>query len=1071
MAKIKPYKLVNPGGGGGKSTLAANGPRTNLLAVNRLGNTIGSLGSLVKDIHTISLASVKTDKMREIAERRRMQRERDQKNEDDLERRNALMGKGINLKTKIQKKPKKSILEQIMQSLFGGLEGMLFSVFKWIATIVAWDVTKYILGWIGNPNNKKKIEVFVEKLHFVFSKLYGFAKGSVTKVLDGFSALTDGNNSFWGRLKGLGTLLLGIVGLQALLNPFGLMDAILSMLNLDFYNPNRNTRSKGDGKTSRTGKSGPTPKHQKITRTSQNVAKRYGKNGSRVYRDALRQGLSESEALKRVKRLANRKPSAFKPPPKTSGLSPKGPNVKPGQVFSKGIQRGVGRGALKFLGPANLKLLKGAFKQTFGRIPIFGALLTGIFSILSGDPWDKAIFKTLGSAVGGALGTLIPVPGIGSLIGMMGGEYVGELLYIGFRGGGWKAAGKKFREDLMGLFHSVTKMLSWISTGWKRFYAGIPKFKIPDFPKEPPKWIPPLGFGMRNKIWGGAKIAMKAMLGPFGLMMGKEIPNVFWMANLTGNTFPLFHSAFFKQQAGSAPVETGQAMEGVKSDKTAGDGDPTSATEGDGTSGTTKGKPIRNHRGRIIGYEGDEKPVTAGSVYNESVQSPFEKSERQKNRHGSPNVRTDKGDEYQNQWWDFLDVFKNPKKKEKPKSVWDIDSSIFGDDYQMPDLGKGWDSGSVFDTKPKDDGIWNNPDIWKKDESIFGKDYKIPDTGSFDIDFGGGTTKKEEPAKKKSSWWNPFSWATGGKLLRRLPRLNTKQFFFGKIFKGISKAVSGVVKGVSKVVSGIGSAVGGIMNSPIGQILGTVVPIVFPPAAPFIAGIKAISAAASGDIFGAITGGIGALGGMFPGTFGGIADSVSGFMQNNPLGKALGGFMQGGIGGALGSLTSFLPEGVQGLMNKFGGFVKKFPAVGGLIGMIPGIANVPGLSQLFGLDSFGVGGFSPMGLLGNIADNMGMGGLFRTITGMMGTGGPGALMGGLREMAAELGVDPRVLGVIPSSQKHFSNKEGGLSREYAMQSSLEFVPVPMLLERLMEIQTPVPIPRPVPVPMPQPAQA
>ena len=195
------------------------------------------------------------------------------------------------------------------------------------------------------------------------------------------------------------------------------------------------------------------------------------------------------------------------------------------------------------------------------------------------------------------------------------------------------------------------------------------------------------------------------------------------------------------------------------------------------------------------------------------------------------------------------------------------------------------------------------------------------------------------------------------------------------------------------------------MNSPIGNILGTVVPIVFPAAAPFIGAINAIGAASRGDIFGAITGGIGALGGMFPGTFGGIADSVGGFLQNNPLGKALGGFMQGGIGGALGSLTSFLPEGVQGLMNKFGGFVKKFPAVGGLIGMIPGIANVPGLSQLFGLDSFGVAGFSPMGLLGNIADNMGMGGLFRTITGMMGTGGPGALMGGLREMAAELGVD------------------------------------------------------------------
>ena len=158
---------------------------------------------------------------------------------------------------------------------------------------------------------------------------------------------------------------------------------------------------------------------------------------------------------------------------------------------------------------------------------------------------------------------------------------------------------------------------------------------------------------------------------------------------------------------------------------------------------------------------------------------------------------------------------------------------------------------------------------------------------------------------------------------------------------------------------------------------------------------SAIGAAASGDIFGAITGGIGALGGMFPGTFGGVADKFGNFMSNNPFGKALGGFMQGGIGGALGGLMgglgSILPEGVSGMLNKFGGFMKKFPAVGGLIGMIPGVANVPGLSQLFGLDSFGPHGFSPMGLIGNIADSMGFGGLFRTITGMMGGGGAGGM--------------------------------------------------------------------------------
>ena len=334
--------------------------------------------------------------------------------------------------------------------------------------------------------------------------------------------------------------------------------------------------------------------------------------------------------------------------------------------------------------------------------------------------------------------------------------------------------------------------------------------------------------------------------------------------------------------------------------------------------------------------------------------------------------------------------------------------------------------------------------------------------------FGIGSKKTDKKAQKTKSWWNPFSWATGGKLVRQLPRLTTKQYFIGKIFKGITKAVSGVVKG-------IGSAVGGIMSSPIGSLLGTVVPFVFPAAAPFMGAIKAIGAAASGDIFGAITGGIGALGGMFPGTFGGMSDAFSGFMNNNPLGQALGGFMQGGIGGALGGLMgglgSILPEGVSGMLNKFGGFMKKFPAVGGLIGMIPGVANVPGLSQLFGLDSFGAHGFSPMGLIGNIADSMGFGGLFRTLTGMMGTGGPGGLLNGLREMAAELGVKPEVLGVMSGQRGSMTSKGKNLSREYAMQSSLEFIPVPMLLEKLTEIQTPVPIPRMVPVPMPAPAQA
>ena len=79
-----------------------------------------------------------------------------------------------------------------------------------------------------------------------------------------------------------------------------------------------------------------------------------------------------------------------------------------------------------------------------------------------------------------------------------------------------------------------------------------------------------------------------------------------------------------------------------------------------------------------------------------------------------------------------------------------------------------------------------------------------------DTNIGRHTTgsSKDQPKteKKGSSWWNPFSWGKmdGGKVMGRIPpRLTNKQYFFGKIFKGISKVVSGVVKGVSNVVSSI----------------------------------------------------------------------------------------------------------------------------------------------------------------------------------------------------------------------------------------------------------------------------
>ena len=60
--------------------------------------------------------------------------------------------------------------------------------------------------------------------------------------------------------------------------------------------------------------------------------------------------------------------------------------------------------------------------------------------------------------------------------------------------------------DVFGKLLDVGK---WLAGGFSRFYEGIPKFKIPDLPKDPPKWIPGFGFGSKEKIWNALKIGIK----------------------------------------------------------------------------------------------------------------------------------------------------------------------------------------------------------------------------------------------------------------------------------------------------------------------------------------------------------------------------------------------------------------------------------------------------------------------------------------------------------------------------------------------------------------------------------
>jgi len=98
------------------------------------------------------------------------------------------------------------------------------------------------------------------------------------------------------------------------------------------------------------------------------------------------------------------------------------------------------------------------------------------------------------------------------------------------------------------------------------------------------------------------------------------------------------------------------------------------------------------------------------------------------------------------------------------------------------------------------------------------------------------------------------------------------------------------------------------------------------------------------------------------------------------------------------------------------------------------------------------GSLSPTRLISNVAEKFNMGGLYKAVTGAMG----GDYTSSIRELGSQIGVNPSVLGAVESTTSRAMSKDG-LSAEYAMQQALEFVPVPMILERLVPLPTAVPI--------------
>ncbi len=143
-------------------------------------------------------------------------------------------------------------------------------------------------------------------------------------------------------------------------------------------------------------------------------------------------------------------------------------------LVSKGIAK-VGGFAAKIFGKA-AGVISPAFKgakpflsKFFSKVPIVGPLVITIVSLLSGEPASQAIFKGLGGAVGEALGSLIPIPILGTLIGGAIGVFIGDLLYEGLMGEGWGEVGKKLKDTFMTMFKGGKAVFVFFKKGFGNF--------------------------------------------------------------------------------------------------------------------------------------------------------------------------------------------------------------------------------------------------------------------------------------------------------------------------------------------------------------------------------------------------------------------------------------------------------------------------------------------------------------------------------------------------------------------------------------------------------------------------
>jgi hypothetical protein len=158
-----------------------------------------------------------------------------------------------------------------------------------------------------------------------------------------------------------------------------------------------------------------------------------------------RSGGFDLEQTRRINTQAN---SAAPTGPKgpldriSRGIRGAGAQLETGTLF----KRGAGLQKSLYNAPGKIKSISsklGGFGgKIFGRIPIIGGLINFAISLALGEDPGRAAAKAVGSTAGAALGTFIPVPGVGTILGGILGDIAGGALYDTLIGNKQKPQGR-----------------------------------------------------------------------------------------------------------------------------------------------------------------------------------------------------------------------------------------------------------------------------------------------------------------------------------------------------------------------------------------------------------------------------------------------------------------------------------------------------------------------------------------------------------------------------------------------------------------------------------------------------